>query len=405
MDPKLDETSSNDENQEGNDIVVPDSVNAALIVELPDCVKETAPEQKQSSRDIANKGEDWRHKNGKTIPPCYFCSHGHWANECDQYTTNQARTNRLKDLKCCIRCGRLGHSASNCYRTAKCLGCDGTHMLALCRKQEIPQQPKFKLEKAGGEVKKRKRWQNKKKTPAKGTNAIAGRDEAHRMNGISSQAKYSNFKRKYKNEIGSSNSANLCSTNLVKIGTSPLEESIEQEQKKLGMKYPLLMEKFAQQDKQLQQNHHQIIQLKAQVMEMCSTIEQEKQEKINAFIKWQEQTTANARLEELKAMVKGTSKEQKVKINKISALQPFLGPCASFHSLPSIVILANAATIPRDFWVGLHPPKSNAPLPLLSSHHFLSRTLASNRLPIVPLTLTLRSPLGSDWRSPVLPYD
>jgi hypothetical protein len=196
-------------------------------------------------------------------------------------------------------------------------------MLALCHQQEIPQQPKFKLKKEGGEVKKKKeKPQPFRKSPAKDINVSAERDQATKKTGNSSHVKYPSFKysrSKSRNEIGSYKSANSFHTNSVKIRRSPPEESIEREQKKLGAENSLLMEKLAQQDKQLLQNYQQIIKLQTQVVEMCSIIEQERlvqkcqQEEINTFIRQQQQTIANARK---KREIDKVTSEQPVTIKK-----------------------------------------------------------------------------------------
>jgi hypothetical protein len=180
------------------------------------------------------------------------------------------------------------------------------------------------LKKEGGEVKKKKeKPQPFRKSPAKDINVSAERDQATTKTGNSSHVKYPSFKysrSKSRNEIGSYKSANSFHTNSVKIRRSPPEESIVREQKKLGAENSLLIEKLAQQDKQLLQNYQQIIKLQTQVVEMCSFIEQERlvqkcqQEEINTFIRQQQQQTiANARK---KGEIDKVTSEQSVTIKK-----------------------------------------------------------------------------------------
>nr|CAD2206991.1 unnamed protein product [Meloidogyne enterolobii] len=91
-----------------------------------------------------NRKETVREKKGKRSLYCYFCQKKHWSNECRKYSTLQARKERIKEEKRCIRCCRLGHEAADCEHPSKCLGCSGAHPLALCPNLKIPQQPKFK---------------------------------------------------------------------------------------------------------------------------------------------------------------------------------------------------------------------------------------------------------------------
>nr|CAD2182934.1 unnamed protein product [Meloidogyne enterolobii] len=103
---------------------------------------------------------------------CYFCQQNHWSNECRKFANLQARKERLKEVKRCIRCCRQGHEAAHCEKPAKCLGCSGAHPLALCPNLKIPQQPKFKQ--TASEEKQRtyqKKWISGK--PTTGSNSVA----------------------------------------------------------------------------------------------------------------------------------------------------------------------------------------------------------------------------------------
>nr|CAD2142156.1 unnamed protein product [Meloidogyne enterolobii] len=91
-----------------------------------------------------NRKETVREKKGKRSLYCYFCQKKHWSNECRKYSTLQARKERIKEERRCIRCCRLGHEAADCEHPSNCLGCSGAHPLALCPNLKIPQQPKFK---------------------------------------------------------------------------------------------------------------------------------------------------------------------------------------------------------------------------------------------------------------------
>uniref|UniRef100_A0A914LBT8 CCHC-type domain-containing protein n=1 Tax=Meloidogyne incognita TaxID=6306 RepID=A0A914LBT8_MELIC len=110
-----------------------------------------------------NRKETVREKKGKRSLYCYFCQKKHWSNECRKYSTLQARKERIKEEKRCIRCCRLGHEAADCEHPSKCLGCSGAHPLALCPNRKIPQRPKFKQSAgAGKENEFKKKWTQEK---------------------------------------------------------------------------------------------------------------------------------------------------------------------------------------------------------------------------------------------------
>uniref|UniRef100_A0A914N3N6 CCHC-type domain-containing protein n=1 Tax=Meloidogyne incognita TaxID=6306 RepID=A0A914N3N6_MELIC len=110
-----------------------------------------------------NRKETVRENKEKRSLYCYFCQKKHWSNECRKYSTLQARKERIKKEKRCIRCCRFGHEAADCQHPSKCLGCSRAHPLALCPNQKIPQQPKFKQ--SAGVVKQngfKKKWTQEK---------------------------------------------------------------------------------------------------------------------------------------------------------------------------------------------------------------------------------------------------
>uniref|UniRef100_A0A914MMN3 Peptidase aspartic putative domain-containing protein n=1 Tax=Meloidogyne incognita TaxID=6306 RepID=A0A914MMN3_MELIC len=125
----------------------------------PHTPKRTGNEKRMSPRDEddsppptvacptvgkTNRKETVREKKGKRSLYCYFCQKKHWSNECRKYSTLQARKERIKEEKRCLRCCKFGHQAETCEHPSKCLGCSGAHPLALCPNLKIPQQPNFK---------------------------------------------------------------------------------------------------------------------------------------------------------------------------------------------------------------------------------------------------------------------
>ena len=64
---------------------------------------------------------------------CAFCENPYRASECGIYSSAQARVNRLKSLKLCVRCMRPNHTADKCTKTSvKCFECSGPHYRFLC---------------------------------------------------------------------------------------------------------------------------------------------------------------------------------------------------------------------------------------------------------------------------------
>nr|CAD2203701.1 unnamed protein product [Meloidogyne enterolobii] len=124
---------------------------------------------------------------------CYFCQQNHWSNECRKFANLQARKERLKEVKRCIRCCRQGHEAAHCEKPAKCLGCSGAHPLALCPNLKIPQQPKFKQ--TASEEKQRtyqKKWISGK--PTTGSNSVAIGTTSNEINATLASAPKKQFK-------------------------------------------------------------------------------------------------------------------------------------------------------------------------------------------------------------------
>ena len=66
---------------------------------------------------------------------CVLCEHeGHWPQACKKYSTPKEKTNRLKEINGCTRCGSKGHFAKNCFKSIniKCRNCSGGHYDYLC---------------------------------------------------------------------------------------------------------------------------------------------------------------------------------------------------------------------------------------------------------------------------------
>uniref|UniRef100_A8PHY5 Uncharacterized protein n=1 Tax=Brugia malayi TaxID=6279 RepID=A8PHY5_BRUMA len=67
--------------------------------------------------------------------PCVFCNQDHWDSDCVNYTTLNARLNRLKVLKKCTICLRDSHKGQNCNVKRQCFYCKSLHNSALCNKR------------------------------------------------------------------------------------------------------------------------------------------------------------------------------------------------------------------------------------------------------------------------------
>ena len=66
---------------------------------------------------------------------CVLCEHeGHWPQVCKKYSTPKEKTNRLKEINGCTRCGSEGHFAKNCFKSIniKCRNCSGGHYDYFC---------------------------------------------------------------------------------------------------------------------------------------------------------------------------------------------------------------------------------------------------------------------------------
>ena len=65
---------------------------------------------------------------------CNFCDEQHPAFKCPTYVTVSQRREKLKERYRCLRCGRSGHFARDCYSKLSCYKCQGEHWAALCPK-------------------------------------------------------------------------------------------------------------------------------------------------------------------------------------------------------------------------------------------------------------------------------
>nr|CAD2207940.1 unnamed protein product [Meloidogyne enterolobii] len=92
----------------------------------------------------ANKNSDWRDRRTeiKQYPndrqkekrPCAFCEiHNHSSMQCKKYQNAEARIQRLKEMRKCIKCFERGHIAKFCQNDKiRCKNCGQPHYLAIC---------------------------------------------------------------------------------------------------------------------------------------------------------------------------------------------------------------------------------------------------------------------------------
>ena len=81
-------------------------------------------------------------KTSKYAPKaCYLCKsdgkpYNHYIGQCPLYNDEKKRTEKIKTLKGCIKCGFLSHETRECHFsfTSKCRRCNGNHMTFLCLK-------------------------------------------------------------------------------------------------------------------------------------------------------------------------------------------------------------------------------------------------------------------------------
>ena len=68
--------------------------------------------------------------SSRSQPRCFYCTGGHFADECPTYNTVDTRKAKLDDR--CIRCLRKGHLSRACTTTQVCFHCKGRHHRSLC---------------------------------------------------------------------------------------------------------------------------------------------------------------------------------------------------------------------------------------------------------------------------------
>ena len=78
---------------------------------------------------------------GKHPSNCIFCNQAHSSKYCPQYSTLDARRNRVQNLNLCFCCLKPGHRVGNCSLKFECRNCNGTnHHTFLCAKLCSPVQ-------------------------------------------------------------------------------------------------------------------------------------------------------------------------------------------------------------------------------------------------------------------------
>uniref|UniRef100_A0A0M3I1S5 CCHC-type domain-containing protein n=1 Tax=Ascaris lumbricoides TaxID=6252 RepID=A0A0M3I1S5_ASCLU len=93
----------------------------------------TSVQKRQPQTSPNRKGRQQCRPHSKEPPPCPFCNAHHWAALCNRFQDTEARMNRAKKLKLCLRCLRKGHFAESCPSRRPCYYCRSTnHHQALC---------------------------------------------------------------------------------------------------------------------------------------------------------------------------------------------------------------------------------------------------------------------------------
>ena len=93
------------------------------------------PHQNRSHKPVLRQATETLLENSKVAssrsqPRCFYCTGGHFADECPTYNTVDARKAKLDDQ--CVRCLRKGHPSRACTTAQVCFHCKGRHHRSLC---------------------------------------------------------------------------------------------------------------------------------------------------------------------------------------------------------------------------------------------------------------------------------
>uniref|UniRef100_A0AAF5Q714 CCHC-type domain-containing protein n=1 Tax=Wuchereria bancrofti TaxID=6293 RepID=A0AAF5Q714_WUCBA len=101
--------------------------SALIAMKQSKQIRDTATAEKIQSN---KKSLNWL--TNKKKRPCIFCNKNHWDSKCHIYSTVEQRIDRLKEINVCSNCFKIGHSKSDCRKTANCFYCKKSHNSALC---------------------------------------------------------------------------------------------------------------------------------------------------------------------------------------------------------------------------------------------------------------------------------
>ena len=65
---------------------------------------------------------------------CAFCNGSHFSRSCTEFKTVELRKNRLRELKACYNCLKVGHGVTDCRNNGRCKTCSLKHHSSICTK-------------------------------------------------------------------------------------------------------------------------------------------------------------------------------------------------------------------------------------------------------------------------------
>ncbi|KAL3982368.1 hypothetical protein ACH3XW_46890 [Acanthocheilonema viteae] len=105
------------------DSIIPES---SALIAMKQSKQAASTERNEPNKESPN----W--STSKKRRPCIFCNNNHWDSKCDIYPTVEQRIKRLKEIKVCSNCFKLGHSEFDCKKRVSCFYCKKSHNSSLC---------------------------------------------------------------------------------------------------------------------------------------------------------------------------------------------------------------------------------------------------------------------------------